>query len=75
MFLSKSQDLRLGVNHLGHFALLGQLLHLLGRPARAARVICVSSLAHRLGDVKRLLRALEREEKSERHNIHIIYNI
>ena len=46
---------RLGVNHLGHFALCGHLLPLLGRSGRAARVVSVSSLAHRLGSGARLL--------------------
>jgi NAD(P)-dependent dehydrogenase (short-subunit alcohol dehydrogenase family) len=39
-------ELQFGTNHLGHFALTGQLLPLL-RAARAARVITVSSIAHR----------------------------
>ncbi|CAJ1434432.1 unnamed protein product [Effrenium voratum] len=49
-------ELQLGVNHLGHFALCGRLLPLLGASAESpCRVVCVSSLAHRLGDMQRLL--------------------
>jgi NAD(P)-dependent dehydrogenase (short-subunit alcohol dehydrogenase family) len=40
-------ELQLGVNHLGHFALTGRLLPLL-LAADAARVVTVSSVAHRL---------------------------
>ena len=41
-------ELQLGTNHLGHFALTGQLLpHLLQAPT--ARVVTVSSLAHHSG--------------------------
>ncbi|CAL1139109.1 unnamed protein product [Cladocopium goreaui] len=52
-------EMQLGVNHLGHFALCGHLLPLLGRGGRSARVVCVSSLAHRLGSADRLLQELE----------------
>ncbi|CAJ1379013.1 unnamed protein product [Effrenium voratum] len=53
-------ELQLGVNHLGHFALCGRLLPLLGASAESpCRVVCVSSLAHRLGDMQRLLQELE----------------
>ena len=55
----------MAVNHLGHFALLGQLLDLLGRESRAARVVCVSSLAHRLGDAQRLLQSLSKAVESK----------
>jgi NAD(P)-dependent dehydrogenase (short-subunit alcohol dehydrogenase family) len=41
-------ELQFGVNHLGHFALTGQLLDLLLR-SRGARVVNVSSTAHRGG--------------------------
>jgi NAD(P)-dependent dehydrogenase (short-subunit alcohol dehydrogenase family) len=41
-------ELQFGVNHLGHFALTGQLLHLL-RKTPGARVVTVSSTAHRFG--------------------------
>ena len=37
-------ELQFGANHLGHFALTGQLLPLL-RAAKSARVVTVSSLA------------------------------
>ncbi|CAK8998636.1 WW domain-containing oxidoreductase [Durusdinium trenchii] len=50
-------EMQLAVNHLGHFALVGQLLPLLSQ--QHARVICVSSLAHRLGHPPRLLQELE----------------
>lgn len=41
-------ELQLGTNHLGHFALTGQLLEPLLR-AEGARVVTVSSTAHRAG--------------------------
>jgi len=41
-------ELQFGCNHLGHFALTGRLLDLL-EAAPAARVVTVSSLAHRYG--------------------------
>jgi NAD(P)-dependent dehydrogenase (short-subunit alcohol dehydrogenase family) len=40
-----------GTNHLGHFALTGQLLGLLSA-ASAPRVVTLSSAAHRLGTIK-----------------------
>jgi NAD(P)-dependent dehydrogenase (short-subunit alcohol dehydrogenase family) len=40
-------ELQMGVNHLGHFALIGQLLPLL-LAATSPRVVLVSSTAHRL---------------------------
>ena len=43
-------ELQLGTNHLGHFALTGQLLPLL-LAAPAARVVVVSSGAHRTGRI------------------------
>ncbi|MFJ7750724.1 oxidoreductase [Arthrobacter sp. NPDC097144] len=43
-------ELQFGVNHLGHFALTGLLLPAL-RQAPAARVVTVSSLAHRGGRI------------------------
>jgi NAD(P)-dependent dehydrogenase (short-subunit alcohol dehydrogenase family) len=42
-------ELQFGVNHLGHFALTGQLLPAL-LTAERPRVVTVSSLAHRSGD-------------------------
>lgn len=41
-------ELQFGVNHLGHFALTGLLLDLL-RKSEGARVVNVSSVAHKLG--------------------------
>ena len=41
---------QLGTNHLGHFALTGLLLPAL-RQARAARVVNVSSIGHRMGRI------------------------
>lgn len=41
-------ELQFGVNHLGHFALTGLLLDLL-RKTSGARVVSVSSAAHRMG--------------------------
>ena len=43
-------ELQLGTNHLGHFALTGRLLPLL-LAAPAARVVTVSSGAHRMGSI------------------------
>jgi NAD(P)-dependent dehydrogenase (short-subunit alcohol dehydrogenase family) len=43
-------ELQFGSNHLGHFALTGQVLPLL-RAADAARVVSLSSLAARLGGI------------------------
>lgn len=45
-------DLQLGVNHLGHAALVVRLLDRL-LAARAARVVVISSGAHRLGHIAR----------------------
>ncbi len=42
---------QLGTNHLGHFALTGRLLGLLSA-ASAPRVVTLSSLAHRMGQLK-----------------------
>ncbi|MCA9573874.1 MAG: SDR family oxidoreductase [Sandaracinaceae bacterium] len=43
-------ETQLGTNHLGHFALTGQLLPLLQR-TEGARVVTVSSIMHRLGRI------------------------
>ena len=43
-------ELQFGVNHLGHFALTGLLLDLL-RGTAGARVVTVSSMAHRFGAI------------------------
>jgi NAD(P)-dependent dehydrogenase (short-subunit alcohol dehydrogenase family) len=43
-------EMQLGTNHLGHFALTGLLLPMLMSTA-AARVVTVSSLAHRIGRI------------------------
>ncbi|XXX78602.1 oxidoreductase [Sorangium sp. So ce134] len=43
-------ELQLGVNHLGHFALTGLVLDRL-RDAPGSRVVTVSSVAHRQGDI------------------------
>lgn len=44
-------ELVFGTNHLGHFALTGRLLPLL-LAARSARVITVTSLAHKMGRIE-----------------------
>lgn len=43
-------EMQLGVNHLGHFALTGRLLPLLGK-TEGARVVNVSSHMHRMGRI------------------------
>ncbi len=43
-------EMQFGTNHLGHFALTAQLMPLLRR-ASGARVVSVSSLAHRTGSI------------------------
>ena len=43
-------ELQLGTNHLGHFALTGELLALV-RETPGARVVTVASLAHRIGRI------------------------
>ena len=43
-------ELQFGTNHLGHFALTGQLLDLL-LPVEGARVVTVSSFAHKSGRI------------------------
>jgi len=44
-------EMQFGTNHLGHFALTGLLLPLL-EAAPAARVVTVSSIAHRIGGIR-----------------------
>ena len=44
-------ELQLGTNHLGHFALTGLLLDLLRSAPGEARVVTVSSVAHRIGSI------------------------
>ena len=44
-------EMQFGTNHLGHFALTGLLLEALGR-AEKARVVTVSSNAHRMGRIQ-----------------------
>ena len=43
-------ELQFGINHLGHFALTGHLLRLL-ISTKDARIVTVSSLAHRRGQI------------------------
>jgi NAD(P)-dependent dehydrogenase (short-subunit alcohol dehydrogenase family) len=47
---SDGNELQFGTNHLGHFALTGLLLPALER-ASASRVVTVSSIAHKGGDI------------------------
>lgn len=43
-------EIQMGTNHLGHFALTGRLLHILKR-RKGSRIVVLSSLAHRMGDI------------------------
>lgn len=45
-------EMQLGTNHLGHFALTGHLLPLLRAAPDTARVVHVSSVAHRVGRMR-----------------------
>ena len=45
-------ELQVGINHLGHFALTGLLIDLIAQTP-AARVVTVSSIAHRFGRIDR----------------------
>src|SRR5690606_32596485 len=48
-------EMQIGTNHLGHFALTGRLLEPLlasGSATGSARVVTVSSLMHRIGDIR-----------------------
>ena len=44
-------ELQIGTNHLGHFALTGLLFELLRAAPTEARVVTVSSIAHKIGTV------------------------
>jgi NAD(P)-dependent dehydrogenase (short-subunit alcohol dehydrogenase family) len=56
-------ELQFGVNHLGHFALTGHLLHKL-KDQTGARIVNVSSLAHRSGRID--YKDIHAEKKYER---------
>ncbi len=43
-------EIQMGTNHLGHFALTGRLLPLL-KKTEGSRVVVVSSIAHKFGDI------------------------
>ncbi len=43
-------EIQMGTNHLGHFALTGRLLPLL-KKTKDSRVVVVSSIAHKFGDI------------------------
>lgn len=58
-------ELQLGVNHLGHFALTGLLLPLLTRSSNYARVISVSSLAHKIADPAALQSSFDGDSASQ----------
>ena len=49
-FTKDGFELQFGTNHLGHFLLTGLLLPLLGK-APAARIVSLSSIAHRFGRI------------------------
>ncbi len=57
-------EMQLGVNHLGHFALTGQLLGLLVRTAGETRVVSHSSGAHTAGEMQ--FEDLHREESYDK---------
>jgi NAD(P)-dependent dehydrogenase (short-subunit alcohol dehydrogenase family) len=57
-------EMQLGVNHLGHFALTGQLLGLLVRTAGETRVVSHSSGAHTAGEMN--FDDLHREESYDK---------
>ena len=57
-------EMQLGVNHLGHFALTGQLLGLLARTAGETRVVSHSSGAHTAGEMN--FEDLHREESYDK---------
>ena len=43
-------EIQMGTNHLGHFALTGRLLPLL-KKTEGSRIVVLSSLAHKMGDI------------------------
>lgn len=53
-------ELQVGTNHVGHFALTTALLPVLEKSA-PARVVVLSSAAHKMGEGQRLLAALEKK--------------
>ncbi|MEK9869869.1 MAG: oxidoreductase [Gammaproteobacteria bacterium] len=68
-------ELQFGVNHLGHFALTGRLLPLLKDQA-SARIVNVSSLAHRSGRINYDdLQAEQRYSAMERYSMSKFANI
>lgn len=68
-------ELQFGVNHLGHFALTGQLLPLL-RHQPDARIVTVSSLAHRGGKIDfDDLQADRRYSRMQRYQMSKLANI
>ncbi|MFK7912805.1 MAG: oxidoreductase [Pseudomonadales bacterium] len=74
-------ELQFGVNHLGHFALTGRLLpKLINRPG--ARIVTVSSLAHRNGKIdfddihaERAYRRMARYGMSKMANVLFTYEL
>jgi NAD(P)-dependent dehydrogenase (short-subunit alcohol dehydrogenase family) len=74
-------ELQFGVNHLGHFALTGQLLPML-KDRAGARVVNVSSLAHRAGHInyddlhaEKSYSRMERYQMSKFANILFTYEL
>ncbi|MBT4492330.1 MAG: SDR family NAD(P)-dependent oxidoreductase [Gammaproteobacteria bacterium] len=81
MVTSDGFELQFGVNHLGHFALTGHLLPLL-KDQDGARVVNVSSLAHRNGRIiyddlhaEKEYSAMERYQMSKFANILFTYEL
>ncbi len=82
---SKTRDgfeLQMGTNHLGHFALTGQLLDLLQNTPQS-RIVNVSSLAHRYGDIdfddlhweKRKYKAMKAYGDSKLANLYFTFEL
>jgi NAD(P)-dependent dehydrogenase (short-subunit alcohol dehydrogenase family) len=75
-------ELQFGVNHLGHFALTGRLMDDLGK-SPDARIVTVSSMAHRWGNInfddldwsKRRYRAMAAYSASKLANLLFTYEI